>query len=144
MPWQTVLGFYVLLWALVGTILTGIFLVGHAGRPIVAEYDKNWRLQIETARRIKFGRIGSFFFVGLDYQIEHHLLPALSHFNLPKAAPIVKKYAEERGWEYEEIGFLTALWSSTRALNNAWKTPSIVIDTTIEANANLVEDFSHQ
>ena len=142
MPWQTVMGFYVLLWALVGTILTGIFIVGHAGRPTVVEYDKNWRLQIETARRIKFGRIGSFFFVGLDFQIEHHLLPALSHFNLPKAAPIVKEYAEERGWEYEEVGFLAALWSSTKALNNAWKTPSIVIDTTTEANANFVEDFS--
>jgi len=143
MPWQTVVGFYVLLWALVGTLLTGIFIVGHAGRPIVVEYDKNWRLQIETARRIKFGPIGSFFFVGLDYQIEHHLLPALSHFNLPKAAPMVKQYAEERGWEYEEVGFISALWSSTVALKNAWKTPSIVIDTTIEANANLVEDLSH-
>jgi len=143
MPWQTVIGFYVLLWALVGTLLTGIFIVGHAGRPIVVEYDKNWRLQIETARRIKFGPIGSFFFVGLDYQIEHHLLPALSHFNLPKAAPMVKQYAEERGWEYEEVGFISALWSSTIALKNAWKTPSIVIDTTIEANANLVEDLSH-
>jgi hypothetical protein len=56
---------------------------------------------------------------------------------------MVKQYAEERGWEYEEVGFISALWSSTVALKNAWKTPSIVIDTTIEANANLVEDLSH-
>jgi len=143
LSWQATIGFYVLLWGLVGTCLTAIFIVGHAGRPVITEYDQNWRLQIETARRIKFGPIGSFFFVGLDYQIEHHLLPALSHFNLPKASPLVKKYAEERGWEYEEVGFLRALWRSTAALHTAWKTPSIVIDGSEQGNANKIEDFSH-
>ena len=126
LSWQVTFGFYVLLWSLVGTCLTAIFIVGHAGRPIITEYDQNWRLQIETARRIKLGRIGSFFFVGLDYQIEHHLLPAMSHFNLPKAAPLVKEYAEERGWKYEELGFFRALWQSTVSLHHAWKTPSLV------------------
>jgi fatty acid desaturase len=66
-------------------------------------------------------RISSFFFVGLDYQIEHHLLPAASHFSLPKIAPHVKKYAEENGWIYEEIGFWKALWVSTVFINKAWK-----------------------
>ncbi|RJU82777.1 MAG: acyl-CoA desaturase [Candidatus Poseidoniales archaeon] len=128
LSWQVTFGFYVLLWSLVGTFLTAIFIVGHSGRPIITEYDQNWRLQIETARRIKLGRIGSFFFVGLDYQIEHHLLPAMSHFNLPKAAPLVKEYAEERGWQYQELGFFKALWQSTVALHTAWKTPSLVLD----------------
>ena len=122
LSWQVTFGFYILLWSLVGTYLTAIFIVGHAGRPIITKYDQNWRLQIETARRIKLGPIGSFFFVGLDYQIEHHLLPAMSQFNLPKAAPLVKDYAEERGWEYQELGFFRALWQSTVALHNAWKT----------------------
>lgn len=141
LSWQATFGFYVILWAMVGLYLTAIFIVGHAGRPIVMEYDENWRLQIETGRRIKLGPVGSFFFVGLDYQIEHHLLPALSHFNLPEAAPIVKEYAEERGWEYEEVGFLRALWDSTVALAVAWKTPAIVIDASSEANTSLLEDF---
>lgn len=139
--WQVTVGFYVVLWATVGVYLTAIFIVGHAGRPIVMEYDENWRLQIETGRRIKLGKIGSFFFVGLDYQIEHHLLPALSHFNLPKAAPIVKEYAEERGWDYEEVGFFRALWDSTVALAIAWKTPAIVIEGTEEDHSRLFEDF---
>lgn len=141
LSWQITFGFYILLWSFVGTFLTAIFIVGHAGRPIVSEYDENWRLQIETGRRIKMSRFGSFFFVGLDYQIEHHLLPALSHFNLPTAAPIVKEYAEERGWEYEEVGFFRALWRSTVALHTAWKTPAIVIDGSNEAHANMIEDF---
>lgn len=137
LSWQVTFGFYVLLWSLVGTCLTAIFIVGHAGRPIITEYDQNWRLQIETARRIKLGRIGSFFFVGLDYQIEHHLLPAMSHFNLPKAAPLVKEYAEERGWKYEELGFFRALWQSTVSLHHAWKTPSLVLDEKGELNDPL-------
>lgn len=137
LSWQVTFGFYVLLWSLVGTCLTAIFIVGHAGRPIITEYDQNWRLQIETARRIKLGRIGSFFFVGLDYQIEHHLIPAMSHFNLPKAAPLVKEYAEERGWKYQELGFFRALWQSTVALHHAWKTPSLVLDEKGELNDPL-------
>ena len=142
LSWQVTFGFYVLLWGLVGTYLTAIFIVGHAGRPIITEYDQNWRLQIETARRIKFGPIGSFFFVGLDYQIEHHLLPALSHFNLPKAAPLVKEYAEERGWQYQELGFFRALWQSTVALQYAWKTPSLVLNENGELNDPLKSEKS--
>ena len=65
-----------------------------------------------------------------------------SHFNLPKAAPIVKEYAEERGWEYEEVGFFRALWDSTVALAVAWKTPAIVIDASSEKNTGLMEDFA--
>jgi len=140
--WQIVIGFYILLWSLVGTCLTAIFIVGHAGRPVITEYDQNWRLQIETARRIKMGPIGSFFFVGLDYQIEHHLLPALSHFNLPKAAPLVKEYAEERGWEYQELGFFRALWQSTVALHKAWKTPALILDESGELKDPLLVDNS--
>ncbi|MGY8754130.1 MAG: fatty acid desaturase family protein [Candidatus Poseidoniales archaeon] len=124
--WWMVIGFYGLLWALVGLFLSMIFIVGHAARPITYECDENWRLQVETSRRIKMGRIGSFFFVGLDYQIEHHLLPAASHFSLPKIAPHVKKYAEDNGWNYEEIGFLKALWISTAYINRAWREQPIV------------------
>lgn len=142
LSWQITLGFYALLWGLVGTCLTAIFIVGHAGRPIITDYDQNWRLQIETARRIKFGPIGSFFFVGLDYQIEHHMLPALSHFNLPKAAPLVKEYAEERGWQYQELGFFRALWESTVALHRAWKTPSLILDENGELSDPLESEPS--
>ena len=142
LSWQVTLGFYVLLWGLVGTCLTAIFIVGHAGRPIITEYDQNWRLQIETARRIKMGPIGSFFFVGLEYQIEHHLLPTLSHFNLPKAAPLVKEYAEEQGWQYHELGFFRALWEATVSLHYAWKTPSLVLNASGELIDPLVTDIS--
>ncbi len=47
LSWQVTLGFYVLLWGLVGTYLTAIFIVGHAGRPIITEYDQ----KLETPNR---------------------------------------------------------------------------------------------
>ncbi len=131
--------FYVALWVLVGVILSMIFIVGHAARPVIFEYDENWKLQIETGRRIKTGPVGRFFFVGLDYQIEHHLLPSASHFSLPKIAPIVKKYSLENGWEYEEIGFFKALWISTKHMSKAWKLEPIVIEASSQDNKNTDE-----
>ena len=56
---------------------------------------------------------------------------------------MVKEYAEERGWDYEEVGFIRALWDSTVALAVAWKTPAIVIDASSDAHAGLLEDFGH-
>jgi fatty acid desaturase len=37
---------------------------------------------------------------GLNYQIEHHLFPTISHVHLPRIAPIVKKTCEEFGVPY--------------------------------------------
>lgn len=116
-----VLLFYIAIWSLVGSMLMAIFIVGHTGKPVIGEYDSNFMLQIETGRSIKTNFISRFFFVGLDKQIEHHLLPSVSHFNLHKIAPHVKEYAEKQGWDYEEIGFIKALWLSTKFVHNAWK-----------------------
>ena len=113
--------FYIAIWSLVGSMLMAIFIVGHTGKPVVGNYDSNFMLQIETGRSIKTNFITRFFFVGLDKQIEHHLLPSVSHFNLHKIAPHVKEYAEKQGWDYEEIGFIRALWLSTKFVHNAWK-----------------------
>ena len=126
--------FYLALWVIVGVMLSMIFIVGHAARPVILESDKSWKVQIETGRRIKTGPIGRFFFVGLDYQIEHHLFPSASLFALPKIAPIVKKYSLENGWEYEEIGFFKALYISTKHLNKAWKFQPILFEGSSEAN----------
>ena len=68
--------FYIAIWSLVGSMLMAIFIVGHTGKPVVGNYDSNFMLQIETGRSIKTNFITRFFFVGLDKQIEHHLLQA--------------------------------------------------------------------
>ncbi len=37
---------------------------------------------------------------GLNYQIEHHLFPRVSHVHYPTIAPVVRRFCEERGVPY--------------------------------------------
>ena len=43
---------------------------------------------------------------GLHLQVTHHLFPRLPRHNLRQASLIVKQFAEERGLEYAEFGFV--------------------------------------
>ena len=134
--WFTVVFFYVALWSIVGSLLVAIFIVGHTGLPIVESYESNQQLQSETGRSIRLGPIGRFFFIGLDRQIEHHLLPTVSHLNLQKAAPIVREYAEEKGWRYSEMGYWRAIWASTKFLLSSWqKAPKSLEELAEEARS---------
>ena len=42
----------------------------------------------------------NFYVGGLNYQIEHHLLPHICHLNYPRLAPMVRKTCEEFGIRY--------------------------------------------
>jgi len=43
---------------------------------------------------------------GLNYQIEHHLFPAMPTPNLRKAQPMVERYCAEVGVSYEATGLM--------------------------------------
>ena len=63
------------------------------------------------------GRIFSWLIGGLNYQIEHHLLPTVSHMHYRKISHIVKATAEEHGFPYNTSrNFLTAVADHTRML----------------------------
>jgi linoleoyl-CoA desaturase len=40
---------------------------------------------------------------GLNFQIEHHLFPKISHVHYPALHDIIKKICEERGLQYIEF-----------------------------------------
>jgi linoleoyl-CoA desaturase len=42
----------------------------------------------------------NFYIGGLNYQIEHHLLPHICHLNYPRIAPILRATCEEFGVRY--------------------------------------------
>ena len=127
---------HVALWSIVGSLLVAIFIVGHTGLPIVESYESNQQLQYETGRSIRLGPIGRFFFIGLDRQIEHHLLPTVSHLNLQKVNSIVREYAEEKGWRYSEMGYWRAIWASTKFLLSSWqKAPKSLEELAEEARS---------
>lgn len=64
---------------------------------------------------------------GLNFQIEHHLFPKISHCHYLHISPIVKQAAKEYGLPYhEQPGFFAAVASHTRFLKNLGRNASCV------------------
>lgn len=126
-PWPTLL-FYVTLWMLVGLLVAGFFALGHIGCPVVSGYRSNLWLQMDTTRSIRMPALLSFFGMGLDYQLEHHLFPRVSHLHLPAVARVVKAFAAREGLPYHEARFGPALADATRFMANAWRIEPVALD----------------
>lgn len=61
----------------------------------------------------------SWYIGGLDYQIEHHLFPSISHIHYHDLSPIVRETAREFGLNYNaKSDFVDALGSHVRMLRN--------------------------
>jgi fatty acid desaturase len=54
---------------------------------------------------------------GLNYQIEHHLFPAMPTPNLRKVQPIVEAYCAEIGVSYESTSLLESYRQALRFLH---------------------------
>jgi linoleoyl-CoA desaturase len=64
-------------------------------------------------------RLLSWYIGGLDYQIEHHLFPSISHIHYQALSPIVRATAMEFGYDYNaKNGFIDALGSHVRMLRS--------------------------
>jgi len=68
-----------------------------------------------TANFATKSKLVTWFVGGLNYQVEHHLFPKISHVHYPAINHIVKKVANKFGVPYNEYPtFLSALASHTR------------------------------
>ena len=124
---------YQVIWSVVGLLLTAIFAPAHMGLPLLdqrggKELD-GWLKQLLTTRNIELPWGMNWSFVGLQYQVEHHLFPKIPHYNLPAAADIVRLWAKERGLPYQEIGLLSGLIDVTAYLDGAWQTGPVDVVT---------------
>ena len=119
-----VLAVYASIWAFVGLMLALVFAPAHIGLPIVYDQNNDWVHQLETTRNLGLPKWLSWFFVGLDYQIEHHLFPKIAHQELPRASQVVQAWCAEVGLPHRTIGYRAAVVDVTVFLANAWKTPS--------------------
>jgi fatty acid desaturase len=122
------LAVYVALWAGVGVLLALIFAPAHMGLPIVTEPRHGWRHQLAATRNLEMPRVMSFFFVGLDYQVEHHLFPKIPHANLRAAAAITRAWCDEHGVRYLSVPYTSALSDSFRFMGAAWRRPATVLE----------------
>ena len=97
--------------AIAGFILALIFQLAHTvegtSHPLPNEegiIENDWAIhQLQTtanfARKSKWI---SWYVGGLNFQVEHHLFPYISHVHYPEIAEIVKETAEEFGVAYLE------------------------------------------
>ncbi len=126
---------YATLWGLVGVYLALVFAPAHIGLPIVSEQNKDWLHQVETTRNLELPRFISVFFIGLDYQVEHHLFPKITHQNLPKAAAITAAWCARHGVAYQSVPYLYALADAAQFIGNAWEREAV---DPVEVRAGLV------
>ena len=128
-----VLGVYLGAWAVVSVMLAVIFAPGHIGLPVVYDHGDFWSLQLQTTRNLKLPRGFGWYFVGLNYQIEHHLFQNIAAQQLPRAAPIVRQWCEEHGLPYYEATLGEGLAAVTRFLHDSWDTPRVSLAPAVEA-----------
>lgn len=121
-------GLYFTMWGVVGICLALVFAPAHMGLPVVEVQNKDWVHQLETTRNLEMPGFVSFFFIGLDYQSEHHLFPKIPHQNLPRAAAITADWCRRHGVVYHSEPYPAALADAVQFMANAWARDAIAPD----------------
>ena len=75
------------------------------------------RRQVLMSRNITGSHLTTIAMGGLNYQIEHHLFPAMSRLHLRRARTLVKEQCLQSGIEYVEEPLPVALGHVVRHLN---------------------------
>jgi len=87
-----------------------IFAPNHKGHPYLEKGIKFSFLehQIMTARNVNGHFLTDLFYMGLNYQIEHHLFPNCPRNKLKLISPYVKKLSRQLKLDYESVSVLGA------------------------------------
>jgi len=111
-----------------GIILSTVFQMAHVVEGVDQPEPDNsggvetaWAVhQLQTTSNFAGkNRILSWYIGGLDYQIEHHLFPSISHIHYHALSPIVRATAQEYGLDYNaKSDFINALGSHVRMLKS--------------------------
>lgn len=111
-----------------GIILSTIFQLAHvvedAHHPFPDSngiVENSWAVHqlMTTSNFFGKNKLLSWYIGGLDFQIEHHLFPTISHIHYRKIAPIVEKTAKDFGINYNSKGsFTNALKSHINMLKD--------------------------
>jgi linoleoyl-CoA desaturase len=121
-PWPAVVGFYILRNVLLGYAMYAILAPGHfpaeAQRTTAEARNGTDFFSAQTAGTVSFrtGWLGRFLCSGLEYQVEHHLFPNISHVYYPQVSVAVQAFCAERGLPYRSYSWPMALWKSWEVL----------------------------
>lgn len=110
MPVGQALMFMLVHQGLTGLYMGSVFAPNHKGMLILDEAGRLDFLdrQVLSSRNIKPHPLVDFLYGGLNYQIEHHLFPAIPRNKLKEARFVVKDFCCERSISYHE----TTVWQS--------------------------------
>ena len=105
---RTGLLFIVLHQAAWGFYAGTVFGAGHKGLPLLAPETRLDFLtrQLGMTRNLHPGRLADLWYGGLNFQIEHHLFPAVSRGRFHQVRAVVREFCLERGLDYRETGVL--------------------------------------
>lgn len=133
-PFWTVALFYFVTVAVTGVVLSTVFQLAHtveearfaAPPPDAAHMPDSWAVH-QVAATVDFAqqdRLVSWLVGGLNFQIEHHLFPTLSHVNYPAIAGVVEQTCKEFGVPYHvNPSFGAAVASHFRWLKRMGQAP---------------------
>lgn len=132
--WKVLIGFFVVHFT-GGLIMAMVFQLAHvvegAEHPEPNEegmMDNDWAIhQLETTANFAHNsRIMAWYIGGLNYQIEHHLFPHISHVHYPAISEIVQQTAYEHGLAYNtKPTFMHAVVSHLRMLKVLGRMPEV-------------------
>lgn len=112
-----VLIFYVIRIGLMGYAMFAVFAPGHLPPEAVRikadqRGSDHYLLQALSTVNFRAGRFGSLICSGLQYQIEHHLFPGVSHIHYAKMSALVEQFCREQGLPYRSYAWPEVLWKS--------------------------------
>ncbi len=102
-----------------GVYMGSIFAPNHKGMPVLdKESDIDFlHRQVITARNVYAHPLTDFLYGGLNYQIEHHLFPAMAQNKLKEAQVIVKLFCQKYAIPYYETNLVQSYGEILLALH---------------------------
>ena len=135
--WYTVLGVYGLVSFVQGVVLGVVFQLAHCveeanfPKPDVetGHMENEWAIHqvLTTVDFARKSKVVGWYTGGLNFQIEHHLFPRISHVHYPAVAEIVEETCKEFDVPYaDNETFLSAMASHYRFLKRMGKPDPVV------------------
>jgi fatty acid desaturase len=116
-----VVAFYVLRNALTSYAMYAVFAPAHL-HPEAVRLDndaaRSDHLLAMTAATLNYrmGPVGRLMCSGLEYQIEHHLLPDISYVHYPAVSVLVERFCRDHALPYRQYRWEAAVWKSLSAV----------------------------
>lgn len=105
LPWKVALGSVIFGGFCVAVVVTA----NHQTEEII-EHDEPYNYIIDQYRSTRGVHCADpffeWFFGGMQYQLEHHLLPMVPRYRYPEARRILRKFSEENGLQFHVNGVL--------------------------------------